>query len=97
MVGLSNNEWPVRCMLKHVYAAIKYTPSLVARTPIILRKSKDCDYYRIVGPTYVPDFSCGQAILVDHAPGSSFVDAFDNPYLNFEGEDSQGKKCDSHF
>ncbi|KID93568.1 Ankyrin and HET domain protein, partial [Metarhizium majus ARSEF 297] len=70
---------------------------LGCKDPIILRKRRDFTYYRIVGPTYVHDFSCGQAILGQPALSSSFVDSFDNPYLSFEREDGLGNKGDPHL
>lgn len=57
------------------------------------------EHQQVVGPTYINDLSCGQAILgVDHSFGSTFFDSFDNPQLNFEREDGLGTKTieDAH-
>jgi hypothetical protein len=61
----------------HIYAI------LGCKDPIILRKTKISNHFRVVGSMYIHDFSCGQAILDDAAPDSTFVAAFQNEKLTF--------------
>lgn len=63
---------------------------LGCKDPIVLRNPKGLGYYCVVGPTYIYDFSCGQAVLGNHIPNSSFVDSFKNPHLDYERGDGLG-------
>ena len=65
---------------------------LGCKDPIVLRKPKGFRYYRVVGPTYIYDFSLGQAVLGNHMPSSSFVNSFENPRLGYQSGDGLGMK-----
>jgi hypothetical protein len=76
----------------HVYTI------LGCKDPIILRSSENSEHQQVVGPTYIHDLSCGQAILGDdHSFESSFFNSFDNPQLSFEREGGLGTRGDPHL
>ncbi|TVY81545.1 Heterokaryon incompatibility protein 6 OR allele [Lachnellula suecica] len=78
----------------HVYAI------LGCKDPIVLRGSEDSEHLQVVGPTYIHELSCGQAILAgDHAfdGDSTFFDSFDNPELIFERKGGLGTRGDPHL
>lgn len=73
---------------------------LGCKDPITLRKSEDNGCRRIIGPTYISDFSCGQAILEHHALGSGFIefiDPFDDPSSSPERRDGLEQEGDPNF
>lgn len=71
---------------------------LGCKDPIVLRTSENSEYQQVVGPTYIYDISCGQAILGDDLSfASTFFDSFDNPELSFEREGGLGTRGDPHL
>jgi hypothetical protein len=56
---------------------------LGCKDPILLRKWGNNGHHSIVSPTFVYDFSCGQAIVESVIADSSFVDSLTNPDLAF--------------
>jgi hypothetical protein len=66
---------------------------LGCKDPIMLRNTED-SRHRIIGPTYIYDFSCGQVLLKKALLPSSFINSFSHPDFSSEKADEPGKVWD---